>query len=231
MRVLVVTGRMFQSVRPYVLDAGITDPVICYQGAVVAEPESGRFLRHEPIPLELAREAIAAVEAEGFPLNCYVDDELYVARHTPESNAYASFQGITVHAVGDLRGWLGDAPTKLVTVGEPELLDDLELRMKAHFDGRLFISKSLPYFLEFASAAVTKGSGLAFLAEHLGFSAERTVAIGDGENDVELLEWAGYAVAVANAHERLLAIADAVCPPASEEGPAQLIEAVLARPG
>ena len=37
-RVLLVTGRMFRSVRPYALAAGITDPVVCYQGAVVADP-------------------------------------------------------------------------------------------------------------------------------------------------------------------------------------------------
>ena len=43
--------------------------------------------------------------------------------------------------------------------------------MKERFAGRLYIAKSLPYFLEFASPEVTKGSGLEFLAEHLGFSA------------------------------------------------------------
>jgi hydroxymethylpyrimidine pyrophosphatase-like HAD family hydrolase len=99
--------------------------------------------------------------------------------------------------------------------------------MKARFDGRLYISKSLPYFLEFASPEVTKASGLAFLAEHLGFSQERTVAFGDGENDVELLEWAAYGVAVANAHDRVLAVADFVCPAVTDEGVAQVIEAFL----
>jgi hydroxymethylpyrimidine pyrophosphatase-like HAD family hydrolase len=74
---------------------------------------------------------------------------------------------------------------------------------------------------------VTKASGLAFLAEHIGFSRERTVAFGDGENDVELLEWSGYSVAVANAHERVLAVADFVCPPVEEEGVAQVIDAFL----
>jgi Cof subfamily protein (haloacid dehalogenase superfamily) len=218
---------MFRSVRPYAQAAGIDDPVVCYQGAVVADPVSGRFLRHEPIPLELAREAIAAVQAEGFPLNCYVDDELYVAEHTEASDAYASFQNLEVHAVGDLLAWLAAPPTKLVTVGEPAELDALERRMVEHFDGRMFISKSLPYFLEFASPEVTKGSGLAFLAEHLRFEQEKTVAFGDGENDVELLEWAGYAVAVENAHERVLAVADFVCAPVGEEGVAQVIEAYL----
>ena len=227
--VILVTGRMFRSVRPYAEAAGIDDPVVCYQGAVVADPVTGRFLRHEPIPLELAREAIAAVEAEGYPLNCYVDDELYVARHTAASEAYASFQNLEVHAVGDLLAWLAGPPTKLVAVGDPVELDGLEKRMRARFGRRLYISKSLPHFLELASPEVTKGSGLAFLAEHLGFGATGTVAFGDGENDVELLEWAGYGVAVENAHKRVLAVADYVCPPVTEEGVAQVIEAYLAR--
>jgi Cof subfamily protein (haloacid dehalogenase superfamily) len=227
LRVIVATGRMFRSVRPYVTDAGIIDPVVCYQGAVVADPVDGRFLRHEPIPLDLAREAIETLERRHFHVNCYVDDELYVARVTPEAREYASFQSLPIHPVGDLLAWLEDPPTKLVTIGDPDALDGLEVEMKARFDGRLYVSKSLPFFLEFASPRVTKASGLAFVGEHLGFSAAETVAFGDGENDVELLAWAGYGVAVANAHERVLAVADFVCPPASEEGVAQVIEAYL----
>jgi len=225
--VILVTGRMFQSVRRYAQLAGIDDPIVCYQGAVVADPVTGEFLRHVPIAVETAREAIAAVEAEGFPLNVYVDDELYVARETPESDAYASFQHLTVHPVGHLLDWLARPPTKLVVVGDPSQLDALEARLKARFDGRLFISKSLPYFLELASPDATKGTGLAFLADRLGFTAEQTIAFGDGENDVELLQWAGYAVAVANAHEKVLALADFVCPSVEEEGVAQVIEALL----
>jgi len=226
--VIVVTGRMFQSVRPYLREAGLDDPVVCYQGAVVADPRTGAFLRHVPIELGAAREAIAALQEEGFPVNCYVDDELYVARHTPESEAYASFQNLVVHQVGDLLAWLERPPTKLVAVGEPHQLDALEERMVARFDGRLYIAKSLPIFLELANPGVSKGAGLAFLAERLGFTPEQTIAFGDGENDVELLEWAGYAVAVANAHERVLAAADFVCPPVDEEGVAQVIDAMLA---
>ena len=74
---------------------------------------------------------------------------------------------------------------------------------------------------------VSKGSGLAFLAEHVGFAQANTVAIGDGENDRELLDWAAYAVAVANAHPSLKERADLVIPGPEEEGVAQLLEAFL----
>ena len=84
--VIVVTGRMFQAVRRYLTGP---EPVVCYQGAVVADPETGKFLRHVPIPLELAREGIEAIQIAGYGLNCYVDDEIYVARLTPEAAQYA----------------------------------------------------------------------------------------------------------------------------------------------
>ena len=225
--VVIVTGRMFQSAVRYVRDAGIEEPLVCYQGAVVADPATGEFLRHVPIRLDLAREAIAAVEAEGFPINVYVDDELYVARQTKESERYAGFQDLEVHAVGNLLAWLEKPPTKLVTVGDPLALDGLEQQMKARFDGRLFVAKSLPDFLEFADPDVSKGTGLQFVADRMRFTPERTVAFGDGENDFELLEWAGYAVAVANSHPKVLEMADFVCPPVDEEGVAQVIESYL----
>ena len=227
LRVVVVTGRMFRSIRPYLLDAGLHDPVVCYQGAVVADPVSGEWLRHEPIPLELAREAIAFVQREGHALNCYVDDDLVVDRITPENSSYAGFQNLPITEVGPLLDWLDRPPTKLVVVGDPDVLTGFEQRAKAHFGERLYISKSLPYFLEFASPRVHKGDGLAFLGEHLGFAAADTISFGDGENDVELVEWARFGIAVANAHRRVLEAADWTCPSVDEEGVAQVVEALL----
>src|SRR4051794_18239508 len=206
--------------------AGMGAPVICSQGGVVGDAD-GTWLRHEPLPVELARETIAALADEGYSPNVYIDDELYVARDTPEARAYAELNRIDFHVVGDLVPWLDAPPTKLVCVGEPAALDALEPRMKARFGDREFIAKSLPHFLEFAQAGVTKGAGLDFLSEHMGFTKDRTIAFGDGENDIELVEWPAYGIAVANAHERVKAVARWVCPPAGDEGVAQVLEALL----
>ncbi len=218
---------MFRAVRPYLEQARLGDLVVCYQGAVVADPATGEFLLHKPVPLAQAGEAMDAVLAAGFHLNCYLDDELFVAELTPEARRYADFQHLEIHVVGDLRVWLDREPTKLVAVGDPGALDELEAELKPRFADRLFISKSLPYFLEFAHPDVSKGSGLDFVAAQLGFRPEETVACGDGENDRELLDWAGFGVAVANAHEDVLARAGLVVPPVQEEGVAALLEAFV----
>jgi hydroxymethylpyrimidine pyrophosphatase-like HAD family hydrolase len=81
--------------------------------------------------------------------------------------------------------------------------------------------------LELGNPGVTKGSGLAFVASALGIELDRVVAFGDGENDVELLEVAGFGVAVEGGHPRLLAIADRICPGPEDEGVAAVMEAVL----
>jgi Cof subfamily protein (haloacid dehalogenase superfamily) len=226
LHVIVVTGRMVQSIRQATAPAALDDPFICYQGAVVADAD-GHWLRHEPIPLALARETIAALADEGWSPNVYVDDQLYVEADTPEARRYSSLNRVEFHVVGPLLDWLESPPTKLVVVGDPAQLDALRPGMQERFGEREHIAKSLPYFLEFAQAGVTKGDGLDFLAEHLGFTKEQTIAFGDGENDIELVEWAGYGVAVDNAHERVKALADWVCPPVTEEGVAQVLEAYL----
>jgi Cof subfamily protein (haloacid dehalogenase superfamily) len=219
---------MFRSALPYAEAAGIEEPLVCYQGAAVVDPVTREWLMHEPIPLELAREAIAAVQVVGFALNCYVDDELYVADLTENARRYANYQNLPIKEVGDLLAWLERPPTKLVVVDAPDALDAFRPSLVEQFGPRLFVAKSLPYFLELASPRVSKGSGLGFVAEHLGFPAARTVAFGDGETDLELLDWAGYGVCVENGNDQLKARADWICPGPEEEGVAQAIEAYLA---
>ncbi len=125
---IIATGRMFASARPYALELGITAPLICYQGALVADPQSGEWLLHEPIDVPLALEVIAAVRAEGFHMNVYVNDQLCVERPTPEARKYSEHARLEMVVVGDFDKWLHQPTTKIVIVGEPHALDDLEVR-------------------------------------------------------------------------------------------------------
>jgi hydroxymethylpyrimidine pyrophosphatase-like HAD family hydrolase len=218
---------MFRSVEPYLAEARIREPVVCYQGAAVVDPTTGQFLLHKPIELAVAREAIVALAERGFSPNVYVDDRLYVAQETEYSRAYSQFQHLPVTEVGDLLAWLQQPPTKLVQVADPPVLADLRPGLERQFGGRMFVTTSLPYMLELGNPTVTKGSGMAFVAKLLGLDLDHVVAFGDGENDVELLDVAGFGVAIETGHPRLLAIADMTCAGPDGEGVAGVIDAVL----
>jgi Cof subfamily protein (haloacid dehalogenase superfamily) len=224
---IVATGRMFASARPYARQLGVRAPVICYQGALIVDPTTGEWLRHEPLDVPLAREVIRFVEAAGFHMNVYVDDRLYVEDLNEEAVRYATHARLEAHPVGDLARWLEHPTTKIVVVGDPAALDGLEAAMRGEFGDRLFIAKSLPYFLEIAHPGVSKGAALHFVCDHLGIDPADTVSFGDGANDVELLRDAGLGVAVDGADPALAAVAGWTVPGVEQDGVAGFLAAIV----
>ena len=224
---IVATGRMLRSSLPFALELGVTAPLICYQGALIADPQSGEWLRHEPMPVPLAREVIEACRKRDQHCNVYVDDELYVDELNVYALEYARHAKLEAHAVGDLERWLTEPTTKIVVVGEPELLDTLQIELRAQFGDRLFIAKSLPFFLEVAQPGVSKGSALEWVCDRISIEPAHVVSFGDGANDIELLRDAGFGVAVEGADQILLDEADATVPGPEHDGVARFLEALV----
>ena len=71
---------------------------------------------------------------------------------------------------------------------------------------------------ELFMAGVHKAVGIAAVVEHLGLSREDVVAIGDGPNDIEMIEYAGVGVAIEGSDEGVLAVADRTAPGPEQEG-------------
>ena len=75
-------------------------------------------------------------------------------------------------------------------------------------------------WLDLAPVGVSKASGLAHVAEQLGVAATDVLAIGDGRNDIEMLQWAGRGVAMGQAVEEVIAAADDVTGTVYDDGAA-----------
>ena len=221
--VTLATGRMYCSALPYAQELNINLPLITYQGALVKEAGSGEVLLHRPVPLELAREAMAWVKKLGYHINLYMDDKLYVEKMTPEAETYMRISGITAHPVGDLVAFMQEAPTKVLFVGEVRELDQLELAMRQHFASSLHICKSKPHFLEISHPEATKGHALDTLARRSGLTAEQVIAIGDAPNDLEMIEYAGLGAVMGNASPEVKEKANYVASSNEEDGVAQVI--------
>jgi Cof subfamily protein (haloacid dehalogenase superfamily) len=224
---IVATGRMLRSSRPFALQMGVTAPLICYQGALIADPQSGEWLFHDPMPVDLAREVIAACRSRQQHCNVYVDDELYVDELNLYALEYARHAKLEAHPVGDLEQWLTEPTTKIVVVGEPELLDALQIELREIFGQRVFIAKSLPFFLEVAQPDVSKGSALRWVCARIGIDPADVVSFGDGANDIELLQAAGLGMAVEDADPVLLEHAQGTVPSVEQDGVARFLEALV----
>ncbi len=234
--VTLATGRMFTSTRPIAADLNIQVPLICYQGALVRDPVSATTLFYRPLAQEVALEVIALLHAQALHPQLYLDEVLYVDEWNPGTEFYVSLnKSIQVETVGDTAAFLrerGGDPTKLsVVLADEPATDALIARLRATFGDRLYATKSYPIFAETINPTCDKGVALAALAAHLGIAQAEVLAVGDGDNDVAMLRWAGVGVAMGQAHADVQAAADYVTGTLADDGLAAALDRfVLALP-
>lgn len=128
-------------------------------------------------------------------------------------------------ARGELDDVFGDDVAKVLAVHPTMDPEEFWRRVDAAVGHLVTTTWSSTFALvEISARGVTKASTLATLAAELGVSAKDVVAFGDMPNDVPMLEWAGHAVAMANAHPSVHEHADRVAPAHDEDGVAVVLE-------
>ncbi|NMB46163.1 MAG: HAD family phosphatase [Firmicutes bacterium] len=222
-KVVLATGRMLESTAPFAQELGLTEPLICYNGALIQASNDGPPLVHHTIPLALAREIVSLGQAEGLHVNAYLNGRMYVDEINEYTRFYSSFTKTKAHPVGDLLAFIDQPPTKLLYVCEVELAEKWRIVLQQQYQGRLEVFRSKPQYVEFTNLGVSKGAALRELAELYGLTSAEVMAIGDSFNDVPMLEYAGIGVAVANAPVAVRAQADHVTASNEEFGVAEAI--------
>lgn len=113
---------------------------------------------------------------------------------------------------------------KLMMIDEPDVLDAAIARLPTTLTERFAVLKSAPFFLEVFDRRAGKGPSLQKLAEHLGIDRANVMAIGDQENDLTMLQYAGTSVAMGNAIDAVKATARFETATNADEGVAKAIE-------
>jgi Cof subfamily protein (haloacid dehalogenase superfamily) len=223
--VTIATGRGFAPTAHFAQDLGVNAPIICYQGALVRDYRDGRTVHSATIPLAVARDLIAFSETRKLNFQVYTqDDRAYVDQLNSVAEGIAELTGIPVTAVKDLAGWLSHPPIKFIFFEQEDAVPELVRDLKAQFDGHLQVVRSWDQLIEATGASISKGEALARLAVHMGVAQAETIAVGDQDNDVSMIAWAGLGVAMGNASPAAKAVANVVAPALEADGAAWAIE-------
>jgi Cof subfamily protein (haloacid dehalogenase superfamily) len=237
-RIVLATGRPFSGVEKYLEELGLTgegDYCITFNGAViqnaadtksVAETTLGYddFLYCEKIARDLGVHFHVLYERSMMTPNADISS------HTVR-DAYISHTPLLYRSVEQVDpAWRF---RKFMMVDDEAVLDKAIANFPPELLQRYTVVKSAADFLEILHPEAGKGRALATLAAYLGVSQERIMAIGDQENDLVMLEFAGVAVAMGNAIDAVKAVADHVTTSNNEDGVAVAIEryALKQRPG
>lgn len=232
MRLVVATGRSFESALEHAgrLGFGEHDPVICYGGSMV-RTMGGETLLHHTLPERSGVEILEWAAERGLHARVFTDGRIAVPSDKPPDAALlrgtSSSLPPNVFVVEDLVEWLksaDEAPTKVVIVDQPTAVERWLDEARDAFAGRLFVTRSLPHYVEVGSPEGTKAKALKFLCGLWGIDPSDTLAFGDADNDIDMLRFAGLGVAVGGLNDEVRAAADRIAPPVEEDGVARFIE-------
>jgi Cof subfamily protein (haloacid dehalogenase superfamily) len=224
-KVLLASGRMAQSLRPYARLLGLNDvPLIAYNGALIQAADSGEILYNLPVPVQAAVRLLPLFRERRIHLNAYINDQLYMDELTEWGRDYAANSRVEPHPVGDLGRILKSGPAyKLLGLGPVEAIDAMHRELEREFGDVLKFVKSKPNYLEILAPGVSKGKALRELTAGWGLDRSEVMAIGDAPNDLEMIKWAGVGVAIGNACEMVKQAADLVVADHDHQGVAEAI--------
>lgn len=209
-RVVLASGRMASGVQAFGEALGLAGPHIACNGAFVFGPDGSEWF-HRPLTARV-RDAVDRFAAErGLQLNAYSRYDVFELRTSPWGELYRS--RIRLSAPRPVEDGLRNRlePTKMMIVADPAEVPALRIQLEEvvrPLGAEITVSE--PEYLEVLPAGVDKGLGLFKVAERLHIDREKVAAIGDYANDLEMLRWAGFSGAPANASEDVRKVVDVV---------------------
>lgn len=228
-QIVLCTGRPKSGIQPYVdeLALPMDDYVIGNNGCFILHSKDWQVVHQTGIEIEQL-DYLASL-LEDFPslnLVLFTLDANYVigqevnaaARHDAQVE-FSTLYHVELEAFKVL-----EIPVLVpIFMGEEKVLDAFQERFEEALREEFSPVRSLDYAFEALPLGISKAAALAKLTTVLGLQPQQVMAIGDGNNDLEMLEWAGLSIAMGNAHPKIQALADDVTDSNDQSGVAKAI--------
>lgn len=224
-RIILSSGRGFKGIEKYVKELKLNELVISLNGAVVTDASGYNTIFSIQMEPNVTRRIIE-LQREYDVFSIYFEGmKVYVEELNEKALYFANFEEVKVIPVGNMLDFYNTQPIgKMLMIGEYEKFIVFRERLLRELGQFINVTFSLPEFLEAYSINVSKGIILHKVAEYYGLKREEVIAIGDGENDISMIEYAGLGVAMGNAMDSVKKAADIVTKSNVEDGVARVIE-------
>lgn len=229
-KVVLCTGRPLMGIKQYVDELQLLDMEdfsITYNGGLVQRNHNSEVLSQKTLSYEDIQEIYALSQELQVPMNILDLNYVYEPTYPDDRpSLYPSLQSASLPFIKcDVDSFKEDQQfNKVVFCTEPKFLDQTISKIPADFYQRFSTMKSRPLLFEIMHPEVNKGSGIAQLCNLLHITSDQVMVCGDEENDLAMLEYAGVAVAMANASEQVKKAATFITKSNDEDGVAYAIQ-------
>ncbi|WP_373470716.1 sugar-phosphatase [Carnobacterium alterfunditum] len=230
-KIVLCTGRPLPGVFPILEALNLEeegDYVITYNGALVQQSHNGKAIAHHTLSYDNFLEIEAMSRQVGS--HCHTIDETHIYTANKDISPYSVRESSLVNMPIRYRTVEEMDPTleisKMMMIDEPDILDAAIAKLPKSFYAEYTILKSEPFYLEVLNKSASKGQALKDLARILDIPKENIMAIGDNENDIDMIQYAGMGVAMGNAVASVKEVSDYITDTNEYDGVATAIEAI-----
>lgn len=212
-RVVLCTGRPLMGVIPQIRELDLAQPgsyAITYNGGVIYDCYKEQVIYKKSLPLSYVKYIFQ--KARQYDLFCqtYSDTHLLAPCPSPALDIYLSGTKMPCKIIPTLPDTLEEEPAKVLVIGtaDQEQLRAYQQSIGEWAQDKISIFYSNSIYLEHVPLGVSKGAAIKWLCSYLDIPLENTVAVGDAQNDIPMLQTARIGAAMANASPECKACAD-----------------------
>lgn len=204
--VLPATGRSY-NVSRHVLP-GLDFPYyICFNGCVITD-QYGKILFEDALKPDLVWQIIKFCTEHNIAITAYQGEDVFYNIDKPSMAGYLERTGLDVTHKFDHPTYKATQCYKMLIPETPDVIDDIEKQILGHFGEGLFnLSGSGGGRLEIYALSSNKGQAVKWLCDYLNIDINDAVAIGDADNDVEMLKSVGYSIAMGQSSDQAEVVA------------------------
>lgn len=212
--IIISSARGMGSLRPYIHQLGLhgsNQYTVAYNGGYIIDGND-TVLDHHPIDIHVALALIECIgqTTSSLEINVYTADKIY-----------------QIPNIDNVQDFLMNHPIyKIGAIGQKTEVDRVRGLIPVHFNQLLAITSD-KVSIECVSSGLSKAKGLALVLEKLGLSHDELCAIGDAENDIQMLDMAGFGIAMGNGDDVLLSHADYITTDNNHDGVGKAIDYLI----
>lgn len=228
-KVVLCTGRPLVGVENYLTDLELReegDYVISFNGAFVQDTFTKEVISHLTLGKEDLEEIYQVSQDSNLHMHFFDSNDLY----TP-NREIGKYTIVETYLTGSqlIFKEIENVPddfimSKAMFIEEAPLLEAGIAKIPASFKEKYHLVRSTPFYLEILNRDASKGNAVRELSEKLGIKQSEVICIGDQENDVTMLEFAGLGIAMGNAPEHIKELADYTTASNNDSGVAKAIQ-------
>lgn len=198
--------------------------LLSYNGAKLANLSTGEVVYDKMLDVDRIKFLIDKSSEMGVDILTYQDGKVLTNKQNPYAEWEANALKTELVVDENLKDLIKEKAAKVIMLAEPERAKVLREELDAQIGSEYEVAMSKPFFVEVNDKGISKGKALEFLCDLINTDKSEMIALGDGLNDLSMIEFAGLGVAMGNANPLLKEKADYISKSNDEEGWSYAVE-------